>query len=76
MERSLHASPILSALLNALRSPPVDAWLAVGTVTQTYWNDAHGFPPNTGARNIDFIFHDAETCHRSSRRDWRYRSSR
>ena len=37
-----------------------DAWLVAGAVTQTVWNEAHGFALEFGIRDVDIVYFDRD----------------
>lgn len=57
LRRSLVARPILDRW-NEIALP--DCWLVAGTVMQTVWNDAHGFPLEFGIRDVDLVYFDPD----------------
>lgn len=60
MAATLRRNPDLATLLDGFAAIGLpDCWIVAGAVTQTLWNDAHGFPPGHAIRDIDIIYHDA-----------------
>jgi uncharacterized protein len=61
LRRLLLRSPLVSAALGAVAElAPPDWWLGAGAVAQTVWNDAHGFDPTHGIRDLDVIYFDPD----------------
>lgn len=60
LERLILASPILAPIVRqweAIALP--DCWLVAGALAQTVWNDAFGFAPDYGVRDVDLVYFDA-----------------
>ena len=59
LEGIVLASPVLGPILrewSAISLP--DCWLVAGAVVQTVWNDAFGFPPEHGLKDVDLVYFD------------------
>ena len=55
--RLLRASPITSIALDRLPALELPDWyLGAGTVCGTVWNDAHGFAPDHGIKDLDVVY--------------------
>jgi len=60
LEQAVRASPLLRSVLerwDQLALP--DCWMVAGAIAQTFWNSAHGLPPECGIKDIDLIYFDA-----------------
>jgi uncharacterized protein len=59
LESIILTSPILAPILgqwSAISLP--DCWLAAGALAQTVWNDAFGFAPDHGLKDVDLVYFD------------------
>lgn len=59
LHRAILASPILQPIVarwDEIGLP--DCWLAAGAIAQTVWNDAFGFDPCHGVKDIDLVYFD------------------
>jgi hypothetical protein len=57
--RLLAASPVTSAALDRLAGLGLPDWhLGAGAVCATVWNDAHGFDPAHGIKDLDVVYFD------------------
>jgi uncharacterized protein len=59
LERLILASPILAPIVRqweAIALP--DCWLVAGALAQTVWNDAFGFAPDYGVKDVDLVYFD------------------
>ena len=59
LERVIMASPVLEPIIRrwAEISLP-DCWLVAGAIVQTVWNDAFGFDPRHGVKDLDLVYFD------------------
>jgi uncharacterized protein len=58
--RLLHASPVAATVLERVADLDLPDWyLGAGTVCATVWNDAHGFDPAHGIKDLDVVYFDA-----------------
>jgi len=58
-ERLILGNPILAPIVNqweAIALP--DCWLVAGAIAQTVWNDAFGFEPDYGVKDVDLVYFD------------------
>jgi Nucleotidyltransferase len=59
-ERVLRRNPIVEAVLERGRELRLSSWyLGAGGVTQTVWNELHGFEPTRGIKDYDLVYFDA-----------------
>lgn len=60
LETAIHQSPMLKKLFE--RSPDLNLpnwYIGSGCITQTIWNEMHGFPPLKSIKDIDWIYFDS-----------------
>ncbi|MEM7502694.1 MAG: nucleotidyltransferase family protein [Pseudomonadota bacterium] len=70
---AIAASPLVSTVFSRWeRLDLPDGWLVAGTVVQTYWNHAFGYPATHGIDDIDLVYfddsdlsEDSEAAHQS-----------
>lgn len=59
LRRLLAASPVTSAALDRIAALGLPDWyLGAGAVVATVWNDAHGFEPAHGIKDLDVVYFD------------------
>jgi uncharacterized protein len=59
LEKTLARNPVATAILE--RAPALglaDWYLGAGGVTQTVWNDLHGYEPTAGIKDYDLVYFD------------------
>jgi hypothetical protein len=59
LRRLLAASPVTSVVLERVAALGLPDWyLGAGAVCATVWNDAHGFDPGHGIKDLDVVYFD------------------
>jgi len=59
LESIVLASPILRPIISAWSAISLpDCWLIAGAIAQTVWNNAFGFPPGHGLKDVDLVYFD------------------
>ena len=70
LERLILASPILAPIVRqweAIALP--DCWLVAGALAQTVWNNAFGFDPDYGMKDIDLVYFDGSDLSEAAEAD-------
>jgi hypothetical protein len=58
-EQLVLASPLLRTVLDRWEEIALpDGWLVAGAIAQTVWNEAHGFAPAHGIKDVDIVYFD------------------
>jgi uncharacterized protein len=61
LDGALKQNPITTALLEGIGRTGLPSWyLGAGGVTQTVWNQLHGFDATTGIRDYDIVYFDPD----------------
>jgi uncharacterized protein len=61
LDGALKQNPIATALLEGIGRTGLPSWyLGAGGVTQTVWNQLHGFDATTGIRDYDIVYFDPD----------------
>jgi hypothetical protein len=59
LERLILASPILAPIIRQWQAIALpDCWLVAGALAQAVWNDAFGFVPDHGVKDVDLVYFD------------------
>ena len=59
LKRIIMASPILAPIVRQWQAIALpDCWLVAGAIAQTVWNDAFGFEPDYGVKDVDLVYFD------------------
>jgi len=61
LERALRRNPVVLAILEGAGDLALPSWyLGAGGVTQTVWNELHGFDPTHGIEDYDLVYFDPD----------------
>lgn len=70
LERLVQANRIASAILAWAQRFGLPSWyLGAGAITQTVWNDLHGFDPTYGIKDYDIVYFDSDNLARDHEKD-------
>ena len=58
LREALRRSPLWEAFAIVEQLALPDWYIGAGAIAQTVWNDAHGFDPLHGIKDLDVVYHD------------------